>query len=237
MEYLFIEVSCHTQKMLLGCVYRPHKRIEFKQLIKTLETESIKYTYILITGDLNSNILIETKLTDAMKPIDITPINTSAPTYFTTTSSTLLDLILVNNRDKVKHYDQLSAPMFLKHDLLFVNYNVQPKIKKQYFTYRDFNNINMNEYTICLILMIYYMPNIDDKIAFLEQNILNLYNKYVPTKRRSIKNRHNPWFSNEIDTLIHERDSAYARWKRYKMSELHIKINSTLQLVAKKNLE
>lgn len=141
--------------------------------------QSIKYSDIVIAGDFNSNVLVERKLTDPMKTIGLTPANSVTPTFFTSTSNTLLDDIFVSNRQKMLHYEQLSAPTFSKHDLIFLNYNIQPVMSKQTFTFRDFNNINIHalqrDTQIVRWEQIYTTPNIDDQLQFLQGNILLLY--------------------------------------------------------------
>jgi len=49
-EYLFIELSS-------GCIYRPNRNIECAFLINVQRKILVDYTDVIITGDLNSNIL------------------------------------------------------------------------------------------------------------------------------------------------------------------------------------
>lgn len=225
MEYIFLDVMCHGSKVFLGCVYRPNKDIDMDNLIKKLQVLSVKYNDIVIAENFNCNLLVEVKLTEPMKSIGIVPVNSTIPTYFTNTSSTLLDVFLVNNRQQILHYDQLSAPMFSKHDLIFLKYNVHPNISNHTFTYRDFKNINTESLLFDLQTVvweqIYNFSNVDEQLQFLEGNILNLYNKHVPVKTKVIHQKDNPWFSNETKRLIKERDYAYDRWKKNKTDELH----------------
>ena len=57
MEFIFIELSAASSKMLIGTVYRPNKTVNIAQLIDFLHDISVQYDNIVIAGDFNSNIL------------------------------------------------------------------------------------------------------------------------------------------------------------------------------------
>lgn len=225
MEYLFMNVLCRSGRVFLGCVYRPSKDIEMDSVFKKLQTLTVNYTDVIIAGDLNCNLLLETDLTDPMNSIGMFPVNSIYPTHFTNRSSTLIDVFLVNNKQNVLLYDQLSASMFSKHDLIFLKYNVQPDIKEHTFKYRDFKNVNtdllLHEMHTCPWENIFYMPDVDQQLDFLQSNILSLYNKHIPIRTKTIRHTNKPWFSNDTKRLIEERDLAYETWKKFKTSELH----------------
>ena len=72
--------------------------------------------------------------------------NKSFPTHFTNTSNNLLDLYFVNDLSKCLLYDQISGPIFSKHDLIFLTYDFQfRKAPLKPVFYRDFKNINNTE--------------------------------------------------------------------------------------------
>ena len=79
-----------------------------------------------------------------MNAIGLHLVNSTEPTHFTSTSSTLLDLCFVNNNQRVLLFDQLSASMFSKHDLLFLSYEYNAVSGETCKTvqFRNFNNIN-----------------------------------------------------------------------------------------------
>jgi len=66
------------------------------------------------------------------------------PTFHTTTSATLLDLILTNNIQKIRHHGQLSIPGISRHDMILASYALRFESKRmsKLITYRDFSKIN-----------------------------------------------------------------------------------------------
>ena len=60
----------------------------------------------------------------------------------------------------------------------------------------------------------------DNQVYFLKNNILSLFNSFIPLKKvTSIENR--LLFNSFIQKCIDERDLAYFRWKRFKTKTLH----------------
>lgn len=224
-EYLFIEVASEGRKLLIGSVYRPNKNIPIDCLMTTLELISSSYEEIIIAGDFNCNSLVDSYLTDSMLTIGLFSPNTCFPTHFTATSCTLLDLFFVDNKSKILLYDQLSAPCFSKHDLIFLSYKFELHIPDQLLSYRDFKNIDFvslqNEFLKIDWHNIYYLVSSDDQLRFLEENINMLYDTFVPLKIKTISYKKKPWFSGSIKDAIARRDFAYNRWKRFKTDQLH----------------
>ncbi|XP_059223232.1 uncharacterized protein LOC131997010 [Stomoxys calcitrans] len=131
----------------------------------------------------------------------------------------------VNNYSKILLYDQLCAPGFSKHDLLFFIYDVHVNTTPTSYTYRDFKNIDLNLVNSCLDKInwnfIYALSSVDDQLTFLQNNLLFLYNYCVPVKTKVVNHNQQPWFNNNIKILIKQRDLAYQRWQRFKTSYLH----------------
>ncbi|XP_075157817.1 uncharacterized protein LOC142231083 [Haematobia irritans] len=225
-EFIFLEVcTADNTKLLVGTVYRPHRTIPFNNLIDTLENLTLLYNDVIIAGDFNSNILVEKRLNESMNTLDLYSVNTIIPTHFSNSGNTLLDLIFVNNCEKVLLYDQLSASSFSKRDLLFLTYDVTVFKESKVFEFRDFrrinynllndiaNNINWNE--------VYYYEAVEDQINFMQGKITILFDACVPKKVLRTKPTQQPWFNHEIKKLIRDRDNKYKRWKRYKTTQLY----------------
>lgn len=223
-EFLFLEILQGNEKLLLGNVYRPNRLINTESLLSNLSALTLGYRNILISGDFNSNILIESTLVDDMRSIGLYPLNTIMPTHFSRTSDSLLDLILTAQSSKVLLYDQISAPVFSKHDLLFVSYEFIPYVSNELYTYRDFKNINYSSLNERALLVdwsqIHYMPSVDEQLEFIQENILQLFDEFVPLVTKQKTYSSNPWFTSEIQNLMSHRNVAYLRWKKYRTSVL-----------------
>lgn len=222
-ECLFIEVNYHDGKMLLGCVYRPDKYIKFDSFIEKLELLSVTYSEVVITGDFNCNLLVNEDLTTNMSSINLSAINTTRPTHFSSTNSTLLDLFFVSNVRNVLHYEQLAVSGFSKHDLIFVSYNIATTYHAQTYSFRDFNNINTLNLKRDLENptwnQIYNLATVDEQLNFLNNLILQTFDDNVPIKNISVRKRVKPWFTNETKLLIEHRNKMYYMWRRYRTPE------------------
>ncbi|XP_059217675.1 uncharacterized protein LOC131994805 [Stomoxys calcitrans] len=227
-EYMFLELESGSEKMLIGNVYRPHRNVDIMPLISILSTITLEYENIAITGDFNSNILHEQFLVDEMQSIGLTLVNSTTPTHFTASSNTLLDLIFRNRQLEYLLYEQLSAPVFSKHDLVFCSLDVfnHSNPSDETYTYRDFKRIDIDlmEYRLSTIDWdrMYSFQTVDDRLSFLQDRILDLYNELVPLRTRRKTTREKPWFTNDIKRSMEERDIAYSRWKRFRLPILHM---------------
>lgn len=224
-EHIFVEVTTSNSKVLIGSVYRPNRNICFNNFFNMLEMLTVSYTDIIVAGDFNSNIIVESSLLDNMSYIGLLPTNTSEPTHFTHTSSSLLDIFFVSNKSKVLLYDQIIAPGFSKHDLIFISYEFGVDKADQKYSYRNFKNLDYHLLEERLLQVhwdsIYDYTSVDDKLLFLQENIISLYNIAIPVKTRIILASSRPWFSADIKQAMQNRDVAYTRWKRFRMPDLY----------------
>lgn len=225
-EYILVELNSFGEKLLLGCVYRPSNNIRLDSIVAKLEQVSVAYTNIIISGDFNANLLSSSgsNLSTVMTSLNLFSVNSVRPTHFTATNATLLDLFLVADNSKIVHYDQLAAPVFSKHDLIFLCYKFKVARQVHTFTFRDYNNINMSSLQEDLTHAnwdeIYYFPSVSEQVEYLNGLILPIFNKHVPLKIKNTNGRISPWFTTETKLLIERRDILYKQWKRYRTQEL-----------------
>lgn len=224
-EYIFIGIKSGDRKLLLGTVYRPNNRICIENFLAIIEQHSVMYNDVIIAGDFNSNLLVESHFSDKLIPLCLYPVNTTIPTHFSATCNTLLDLFLVGDKSQVLLYDQLTVPCFSKHDLIFLTYDFNAPVADQFVTWRDFKNIDISmieqEFLKINWENMHYMLSVDEQATFLENNITYLYNVTVPLKTRLITHKRRPWFSVKIKMSIMQRNIAFARWKRFKIYEFY----------------
>ena len=224
-EYIFLEVLVGENKVLIGNVYRNNNTVDFFPLINEIKSISIKYEKIIISGDFNNNILKENIFKNEMISIGLHLVNSTQPTHFTKTNSTLLDLFFIDDIRNAILYDQLSCPNFSKHDLIFLTYDIEFKILPTTYTYRDFRNINYfllkNEIEIIDWSGIIKTQSACDQVEILERNIEYLFNKYVPEKTKTVIDSKRPWFNKKIEYMIVKRNKAYNQWKIFKTTYLY----------------
>lgn len=231
-EYVFVELVNDESKLLIGTAYRPNRHVNLLPLIDAVDEISLSCPNVILCGDLNSNLLTETHLIEEMSSFNLFPVNTTVPTHFSDQSSSLLDLFLVNHINKVLLYDQLSAPSFSRHDLIYITFEFHIVTSARTLEFRDFKNINytlLEEHTRSVDWdTIYRLTSPDEKVEFLNTNIANLYNRHVPLRTKTLLPNSAPWFSNQIRALMRQRDLAYNRWKRFRL-ESHRSCYCTLR--------
>lgn len=224
-EYIFLQIVSSEDKLLLGTVYRPDKRISLAPLVSILENISTDFPNMIVCGDLNSNLLVERELINDMRTFDLRPVNVDTPTHFSGLACTLLDVLFVSELEKVLFYDQLSAPAFSKHDLVYLTFDFVLTPFCTTFQYKDFKHINSTALESNIRSTNWertqYMPCVNEQVEFLQTNIDRLFNAHVPLKTRTTDQVSRSWFNNDILLLMDQRDLAYNRWKRYRLEEHH----------------
>ena len=144
MEAIWIEVVSHSQRLLIGAVYRHSKDVKFFDKFSNTFLEKIwmKRKYLVILGDLNSDLNLKGKNKDkkeshyGRKPSGILKhynlyniIN--RPTRITKETETIIDLIICSTKYLVK--DSGVAHLGISnHSLVYIVYNY---IKKDIKTY------------------------------------------------------------------------------------------------------
>ena len=185
-QYLFVEIHSDNQKLLIGTVYRRNRAVNLDDFYDKLRETSMPYEEIILAGDFNSDILKEDCLTSNMATFGLYTTNTAVPTHYTNTVSTLLDLFFVSNRINVIKYDQISAPTFSKHDLIFLAYDFKTINEPYNEKFRDFRHIGyrslLESFNLLNLDRIYHMTSVEDQVRFLQDNIRDLYNNFVALK-------------------------------------------------------
>lgn len=144
-EFLFIEIffnGNNNKKLLTGVVYRPNRRTDYDHLVVKSEKITLVYNDVVVCGDFNNNVLHDSLLESDLQSLGLTLVNKSIPTHYSNTTNTLIDLIFVSCSNKILLYDQLAAPMFSNHDLLFLTYEFQTFIPNYTYCYHDFRKLN-----------------------------------------------------------------------------------------------
>lgn len=248
LEFIFVEISNGTEKLLIGTVYRPNNRTNYDILLEKLDLLCLDYTSIILCGDFNCNVLSDNSIASEMQYQGLNLVNSIYPTHYSHVSNSLIDLFFVSSLERTLLYDQLSAPMFSRHDLCFLTFDFKINKSSDIIYYRDFKNINFNSLHQDLLAIdwdsIFYILSVDGQLEFLQNNVNKLFSKYVPLRTKIIKNLQCPWIDNEVIKLMDLRNIAFARWKRFKIPEfrrvytnLRNSVTATIRLKKKSYLK
>ena len=218
-EFLFVEVSVLHQKLAIGTFYKaPNIPCKvFHEAFDSLVYIFNRYEQPILTGDFNVNCLtpessnFKTLSSSIIEPFNLTQI-IDQPTRITETSSTLIDLFLVKNPEKVISHGACAVPGISDHHLIFMAYDIKkPKFKPLKVTARNFKNFDMEAFLAAAELAnfenIYNVVNVNDKVTILENTINDLLDIFAPYKTFTVtKQNSTPWLTDNIREVMDLRD-------------------------------
>lgn len=189
-EFLIAEVSSGGEKVIVAVVYRPPHCGHLAEFFTIVSDISVQYRHCIIFGDFNVDLLqttYDSHLISTFVTSSSMHLVPYAPTHHTQTSSTLLDLCMVDNAEKLKSFQQHDIGFLSAHDLIDITYNIY--IKRCYartIVVRDFTTFNsesfLEELIACDWSAIRHTDSIDEKIELLNEYLLSCYNSHAPLK-------------------------------------------------------
>lgn len=222
-DFLVLEISTKYSKITFGVLYRTKDctngdaRNFFDLLCNTVQRDA----NVIITGDFNINFLnTRLNLVNIMNNFayKFTRVNDNCPTHFWPGKNpSQIDLIFTNNINKIKYFGHFPSGISF-HDMLVCSYNILSDNKNKNITVasRDYKNINLTHLKSAVRELDWNFnqhDNIDDKVRALNNNILNLLNRFAPIKTRRFKHEPKAWFNNDIKSALEERRVSYDNWK------------------------
>lgn len=227
LENIWIEINVKPEKYLIGTFYRPPNSSNDKwNLIEESIEKAIdtKTKNIIITGDFNENQLGEndTKIKILSNNFGLKQL-ISLPTSFSENTSTLIDLIITNNPEKIL-YRAVRQP-FLDINVRYhcpvvalINAEKQKctVIRRKIWLYNQGNydlyrtKIQETDWD-----QIFENNNNIDKITkTITETILSIASETIPNRIITIRNHDLPWITNEIKKLMRKRDRIRRKAKR-----------------------
>ena len=225
-ESIWIELIHNRKSILYGLFYRPPNADS--QYFSNIE-DSIALTIdtaisdIVITGDFNFNFLN----TQAKRKIDTLCTQFSLhqsinqPTHYTEHSSSLIDLVLVNNKDSLI-FSGVGDP-FLNQELRYhcpvfgVLKYVKPKTKsflRHIYSYDKGNFDLLREKASLFDWNSLHDENIDIYARKVETKIISLSRECIPNKNIKVRPYEPPWLTTFLKRKIRQRKRAYKKAKR-----------------------
>lgn len=224
LEQLWLRISLKRLSISCGVIYKP-PNIASGDFITCLEEVLAQVTLIadevLCVGDFNIDMLrcdrAASELTEALEVFGLQRL-INEPTRVTVKSATLLDVILFSNDELVSNSGVLEND-FSDHSLVFVELQIlQERNTPLFKTYRDFRGFSelvFYEHLKSLPWRILYeLQTIDEKIEFLNDNILLLLDIHAPLKIARITKPSAPWISVELKAAMQNRDKLLQVFKR-----------------------
>jgi len=222
-EYLIAEISVDKHsKILLAVVYRPPHCGFLTEFFNCFSDLSTLYKHSLILGDFNADLCSNSfdaaqilSFVDSMH-LFLVPYD---PTHHTRTSSTWLDLCILDDRDKLVDFRQHDVCFLSAHDLINVTYKIKiDRQQKRQIYVRDFRSFDDEAFLQDLQgrdwELLYRTKDIESKVTILNNYLLDCYNKYAPLRYISPNHLPAPWLTTDIKDKMAERNRARKIWRR-----------------------
>ncbi|XP_071582409.1 uncharacterized protein [Temnothorax nylanderi] len=222
-EYLMAEISMDGNfKILLAVVYRPPHCGYIEEFFNAFSELSALYRHTVVFGDFNADLNTRTfdaeqirSLVDAMH-FHLVPYE---PTHHTRTSSTWLDLCIIDDYDKLVAHGQQEACYLSAHDLVDITYKVKvERFQRRHIIARDFRSFNSetfwNELAEYDWSSVFTAEDIDSKLRILNDYLLKCFDKHAPLRNVYPRHLPAPWLTNDIKSKMKERNMARRKWKR-----------------------
>ena len=208
----------NTKPFIFGTIYRPpdpskhvSKKFNFF-LLKTLQSIDSDKRESIIISDMNVNYLIENDhevIKDIFTDNGFKQI-LNAPTRVTDQTSSLIDLIFVNNNQNISY--KAVIPIGLKdHDLIACVRKVNNvKYESETIRYRDYKNYDVNVINNELLNInwdgVYNSNSPNQSLNVMKSILKDTIDRHAPFVTKRVKGKKSPWMSKEIKHHMNIRD-------------------------------
>lgn len=222
-EYVIVEVTINTVKILCACIYRPPHIGFMEEFVNDVQCHLPNYKFAIVCGDINARFGSGSSETQNIEDIfqecnlNFLPFG---PTYHTSQCHTTLDVIASNCNELVLDFGQKSAPGFSAHDLLYSVFNIStPRFVKKTVTFRNYKQLNVD-----LLLddanklpweNVYTQNNVNEKVQLFNTFLIELLDKHAPLTTVKLKEYDAPWMTKELKKERKKRDKL---WTKYRLS-------------------
>ena len=234
-ELVWLEICFPNYKILLCVVYRTHGAINpFWDNLQMSIEEALNITpYVVITGDLNVDLLTENnhRLIDIIELYNLTN-QVKEPTRIdvNTGTATLLDPILTSQDCTVSFSEVIDVDRTISdHQATKACIKIPHEIKSCYkrtvwlYKHADFNSINTEiEMFDWVNYFDQFYNNVDIMCESFTNQVLSIFKKYIPNKEITIRPNDKPWFDSELRKEIRKRDRLHKKLRQNRSEHVEL---------------
>ncbi|XP_071572597.1 uncharacterized protein [Temnothorax nylanderi] len=213
------------EAVLFVSVYRRPKGSLLNEFVESLTGVSHIYKNIIIGGDLNCNLLTDcyeaNYLRELMSGLSLTIVNSDA-TFHTATSDSWLDVLVVDDSDKVLAYAKSLSPFIAGHDLLELSYSLDRKLDlDQSILRRGYRSIDASAFlehldaiAVNVQTLAGFPSNVDELCAWLSGTLLEALDVFAPARASVIRKPPVRWLTDELRSRLRTRNQLYKQARR-----------------------
>lgn len=227
-EAIWIDVTIKSQKLLLGCVYRPPDDYSFYNKFYSLLEHSVRNRKnVVILGDLNSDLIAKgyegRRLLRILGSFDLHNV-IKDPTRTTVTTSTLLDLLITIDTTKIIASGTFD-PGLSDHCLIYGIIKLHRKrTPPKYITAKNYKQVNIGKlkhaFTTAPWSVIEAFDDPDDITWAWETLYKDIVNDHISLRRVKIRSDSLPWMNSHIRKTMNKRYNILKRAKETGSKEL-----------------
>ena len=229
-EYLIAEICFDSNsKLVLAVVYRPPHCGYLEGFFNVFLDVSSIYKHSIIFGDFNADL--KTVSYDSTQILSFVESSSLflvpyGPTHHLQNSSTVLDLCIIDDEDKLISFDQHDACFLSSHDLISITYKINlVRHPSRTIRVRDFRFFDVDgfrdELSQCDWNSLFGAITVNDKVDILNCFLLDCFDRHAPFRDIRPKHFPAPWLTDDIRTMMRDRDRARRRWMRWRNAENH----------------
>ncbi|XP_026326848.1 uncharacterized protein LOC113235384 [Hyposmocoma kahamanoa] len=223
-EYLFLEVTLHHTRALLGVFYSPHLRVDyFEQLESVLADLRTRYEHIILMGDFNTCLVKRDcrsrKLLSLFHSLFLNCLELY-PTHFPHNGQpSLLDLIITSSPELVDSHGQFNAAAFSSHDLIYASFKIRPpKRRHKTLMLRNYAKIDKNALFDDVLNsdweLVFGAEDVNEMVQAFNSIILTIFDKHAPLQVVRVKHFPAPWLTPDIKGVMERRNRARIRLRK-----------------------
>lgn len=246
-ESLWLNLKICNTNLVIGTIYRPPV-VNISYLINLVDNVLpfllSTYDNVVILGDFNVNFFnTGNKVSECFSTYGFSEL-ISVPTRITQYSATLIDQIFINQNIS-NSSGTINADLITDHMLIYCELHLSvPKCTQTYVTYRNFNNLNYDDFWSDLQSIpfedVFYLTDIESKVNFLTKCVTNLFHIHAPVCVKRVSKPHAPWLTDTIKIMIKDREKALSKYKNHNTpenwSDYKIKRNFVLNAIRKEKM-
>ena len=219
-EHQWIEFTgkMKLSNTLIGILYQPSSaapdKVEWLDKFETLlsQIKLMHHGPIIITGDVNIDLLKPTQERDTYLNILESFNLTQHVTKPTRKSKTLIDHIITNVNTKLIAKDIVYCDEISDHDAPFCIFKIsKPRFEPRYKYIRDERSLVMNDFIndfqYLPFNIVYSVDDVSDKVSMLNELITSCIDRHAPVRRVKITRPSSPWMKDlQISALQRKRN-------------------------------
>ena len=234
LEAVWIELMLPKTKPILICIgYRPPKQHNFFDLMESrlLEYDNLADREFYFLGDVNVNLQKHNKKQTGLNSVlnnwssifDLTQLITE-PTRISDSSESLLDHIYVSNNEKIAQSGTINLGLS-DHSLIYCTRKTVKALFRRHNTVklRSMKNYSADKLNSELRQLdwtdFYQCDDVDLALSIFSVSFTKILDKIAPIKCVRIKQNTEPWITDEILQLIHNRDELLYKFRKFRNSK------------------